>query len=108
MPWSDVKTETDASAWQGLPGGRVRFEANHQGEGHDMDQQMISRIEAMRHDHPEVDSLMEAHRSLDERVGALTERSHLTPEENVELVRLKKEKLRIKDQLEQMLHARSA
>ena len=73
-----------------------------------MDQQLISRIEDMRHHHPEVDSLLQAHRTLDEQVVALGERSHLTPEENLELVRLKKEKLRIKDRLEQMVHARSA
>lgn len=73
-----------------------------------MDQQMIGRIEAMRKNHPEVDSLMEAHRSLDAQVTSLTERSHLTPEENVQLARLKKEKLRIKDQLEEMVHAKSA
>jgi uncharacterized protein YdcH (DUF465 family) len=73
-----------------------------------MDQQMIGRIEAMRKNHPEVDSLMEAHRTLDAQVAALTERPHLTPEEALELSRLKKEKLRIKDRLEEMLHARSA
>jgi uncharacterized protein YdcH (DUF465 family) len=73
-----------------------------------MDQHMISRIEAMRKDHPEVESLLDAHRTLDEKVVALAERSHLTPEETLELARLKKEKLRVKDKLEQMLHARSA
>ena len=76
-----------------------------------MDQHLISRIEAMRRTHPEVDSLMEAHRVLDSQVAALVERSHLTPEENLNLVRLKKEKLRIRDRLEslvQMNQARSA
>ena len=73
-----------------------------------MDQQLIGRIESIRKHHPEVDSLMDAHRSLDEQVVALAERSHLTPEETLELARLKKEKLRIKDQLENMVHARSA
>jgi uncharacterized protein YdcH (DUF465 family) len=76
-----------------------------------MDQYLIGRIEAMRRTHPEVDSLMEAHRVLDGQVAALVERSHLTPEENLNLVRLKKEKLRIRDRLEslvQMSQARSA
>lgn len=73
-----------------------------------MDQQLLGRIAAIRQSHPEVDSLMEAHKSLDTQVVALNERSHLTPEENVELARLKKEKLRIKDQLEGMVHVRSA
>jgi hypothetical protein len=73
-----------------------------------MDQHMLRRIEAMRKDHPEVESLLDAHRILDEKVLALGERSHLTPEENLELARLKKEKLRVKDKLEQMVQARSA
>lgn len=62
----------------------------------------------MRQHHPEVDSLLQVHRTLDEQVLALSERSHLTAEETLELVRLKKEKLRIKDRLEQMVQARSA
>ena len=81
---------------------------NHQGEADAMDQHMMSRIEAMRKTHPEVATLLDAHRTLDEKVVALAEHSHLTPDETLELARLKKEKLRIKDKLEQMLQARSA
>jgi uncharacterized protein YdcH (DUF465 family) len=73
-----------------------------------MDQQMLARLETMRKHNPQVGPLVDMHRDLDGKVLALNERTHLTPEEEVELARLKKEKLRIKDQLEHMLHARSA
>ena len=46
---------------------------------------------------------MREHRDLDERVADLTGRTHLTPEEDLELHRLKKEKLRLRDKLEEMI-----
>ena len=48
----------------------------------------------------DVDSLMHEHRSLDEQVTDLVNKSYLTPEEDLELHRLKKEKLRLKDRIE--------
>jgi len=44
--------------------------------------------------------LVHEHRLLDERVHELAVQEHLTPEEVLELDRLKKEKLRLKDQIE--------
>lgn len=46
-----------------------------------------------------MDALVREHRMLDEKVTELSGRSFLTPEDNVELARLKKEKLRVKDQI---------
>ena len=49
-----------------------------------------------------VDSLIREHRMLDEKVRELTDRSFLTPEDHTELARLKKEKLRVKDQIAEL------
>ncbi len=65
-----------------------------------MDQNPQERLEALRRTDPEVDSMMREHRSLDEQVNNLTSKHYLTPSEDVELHRLKKEKLRLKDRLE--------
>jgi uncharacterized protein YdcH (DUF465 family) len=73
-----------------------------------MDQHMLSRLEAARRFHPEVDALMQQHQALEQQVSSLSTLPHLTPQEDAELHRLKKEKLRIKDQLEQFLQRRSA
>lgn len=73
-----------------------------------MDQHVQEQLEALRKTDPEVDSLFRAHRDLDEQVALLSEKSFLTPEEDVELHRLKKEKLRLKDKLEAALHQKSA
>jgi uncharacterized protein len=65
-----------------------------------MDQRVQDQLEALRKTDPEVDILIREHRTLDERVSELSSKSHLTPEEDVELHTLKKEKLRLKDKLE--------
>lgn len=52
------------------------------------------------HYHTDVTLLEHEHRLLDERVHELAVQDHLTPEETIELARLKKEKLRLKDLLE--------
>lgn len=49
-----------------------------------------------------VDSLIREHRMLDEKVTELSERSFLTPEDNLEMARLKKEKLKVKDKISEM------
>ncbi|MEM4658725.1 MAG: YdcH family protein [Candidatus Methanosuratincola sp.] len=49
----------------------------------------------------EFKSLYERHRELDSQVASLEAKAHLSPEEEVEVKRLKKLKLSIKDQLEQ-------
>lgn len=46
--------------------------------------------------------LSERHHELDDRLHQLTERPHLTASEQVEEVTLKKRKLALKDQMEQM------
>ena len=48
---------------------------------------------------PILDELTAEHRRLDERVRELERRVSLTPTEQVELSRLKKEKLRTKDRI---------
>ena len=68
-----------------------------------MEQSTLEQLEAIRGSNPEVDSLMKEHRSLDEQVEALNEKVYLTPEEDAEMHRLKKEKLRLKDRLESFL-----
>ena len=47
--------------------------------------------------------LVEQHRDYGQKLEALNSRHYLTPEEQVEEVRLKKIKLRLKDQMESML-----
>lgn len=46
-----------------------------------------------------MESLVQQHRTLDEKVTELSGRSYLTPEDDAELARLKREKLHIKDQI---------
>ena len=69
-----------------------------------MDQRVQDQLEALRKTDPEVDTLVREHRALDEQVTSLSEKPFLTPEEDVELHRLKKEKLRLKDKLEAVIH----
>lgn len=49
-----------------------------------------------------MDDLIREHRMLDEKVTELSERSYLTPEDDMELARLKKEKLRVKDRIAEL------
>ena len=65
---------------------------------------MNATLEALRKSHPEVDTLIQEHRTLDEQVKELSTKAFLTPAEDVELHRLKKEKLRLKDKLEAVIH----
>jgi hypothetical protein len=73
-----------------------------------MDQHVQEQLEALRKIDPEVDSLLREHRTLDEQVSDLTSKSYLTPEEDLELHRLKKEKLRLKDKIEAVLQQRKS
>ncbi len=66
-------------------------------------------LETLRKNDPEVDSLLREHRTLDHQVSNLTSKSYLTPDEDMELRRLKKEKLRLKDRIETVIQqAKSA
>jgi len=52
--------------------------------------------------------LVHEHRLLDERVHELAVQEHLTPEESLELDRLKKEKLKLKDMISQLSDRRES
>jgi len=69
-----------------------------------MDQRVQEQLEVLRKIDPEVDTMVREHRELDAKVTLLTEKAFLTPEEDVQLHRLKKEKLRLKDKLEAAIH----
>ena len=73
-----------------------------------MDQQMLDQINAIRHQFPEVNQLLAQHQKLDQKVNSLSEKTYLTQEEDLELHQLKKEKLRIKDEIEVLIHQKSA
>ena len=55
-------------------------------------------------DAPELETLVNEHRILDEQVTKLDSKSFLSAEEETELHRLKKEKLLLKDQIEALRH----
>ena len=73
-----------------------------------MDRNVQEQLETLRKSDPEVDALVREHRTLDEQVTDLTSKAFLTPEEDVELHRLKKEKLRLRDRIEEVVHKLSA
>ena len=73
-----------------------------------MDQQMLDQIKAIRHEFPQVNEMLNLHQELDNKVTTLSEKTYLTQEEDLELHKLKKEKLRIKDELEALIHQKSA
>lgn len=65
-----------------------------------MDPSVQKQLEALSKNDPALASLIQEHRTLDAKVTDLSAKPHLTPEEDVELHRLKKEKLLLKDRLE--------
>jgi len=73
-----------------------------------MDKQMQDLIASARRSVPEIGELFDQHQHLDREVAELSERPHLTPEESLELIRLKKEKLKLRDALQSMLHQQQA
>lgn len=73
-----------------------------------MDSTTLEQIAALQRSNPRIESLVERHTTLEERIRALTTREHVTPSESVELARLKKEKLMVRDEIESLLHAKSA
>ena len=68
-----------------------------------MDQSMLQQINSLRKDFPQIDGLMKKHQTLDEMVAQLTEKAFLSPEEDLEMHEMKKEKLKIKDELEALI-----
>jgi uncharacterized protein YdcH (DUF465 family) len=73
-----------------------------------MDRRTIEIIESVRNSNPEVDRLYHCHQDLNRQVDDLNGRSHLTAEDEVELSRLKKEKLHVRDLIEQLVHGRQS
>ncbi len=67
-----------------------------------MDQRELDELKAAGNNHPEIETLLREHRTLDDKVGELSERPFLSPDQHLELSRLKKEKLRIKDRIEEI------
>ncbi len=73
-----------------------------------MDERTLKVIASARGADPHVGELFDQHQSLARKVSALSERPHLTPEEILDLARMKKEKLKLKDALEGMLNERAS
>ena len=73
-----------------------------------MDSSTMEQISRMPRSDPRIESLVERHVTLEDRIRFLTARDHLTPAESVEMARLKKEKLGVRDEIETLLHAKSA
>jgi len=73
-----------------------------------MDQHTLEQIESIREDFPQVDDLLQEHKDLDEKVAALSDKPYLSPEEDVQLHNMKKEKLRIKDEIEQLIQSQKS
>jgi uncharacterized protein YdcH (DUF465 family) len=73
-----------------------------------MDEKTIKLIEAARKNNPMLEDLYQRHNELNHRVDELNEQSHLSTEEEQELAQLKKEKLHIRDQIEEIVHAKQS
>jgi uncharacterized protein YdcH (DUF465 family) len=76
--------------------------------GADMDEKTVEMIETARKSNPEVNRLYLAHQELNRQVDDLNSRSHLSSEEEMQLHQLKKEKLRVRDRIEQIVHGRQS
>lgn len=57
---------------------------------------------------PSFRQLSDTHHALDDHLKELATRSHLTDDEQLEEVKLKKEKLRLKDQMEALIRLHQA
>jgi uncharacterized protein YdcH (DUF465 family) len=60
-------------------------------------------IEVLRNNNDEFRRLYQEHRALDEQLGELSRKHYLTPDEEIELKRLKKEKLYRKDKIAELV-----
>jgi uncharacterized protein len=58
--------------------------------------------------HEELQKLAQEHSQYSQRLESLTEKRYLTDEERMEQVRLKKLKLRLKDQMQSLEHHRQS
>ena len=66
-----------------------------------MDQKMLEMIEDARRTDPHLDKLVQTHSNLNEQVDSLNSQTFRTEEETQKLSELKKEKLRIRDMIQQ-------
>ena len=63
---------------------------------------MLSPRDALMTNHDEFHRLAQEHLQYSQRLDSLTQKRYLTEDEKLEEVRLKKLKLRLKDQMEQI------
>ncbi len=66
-----------------------------------MNEQVI--IETLRRENPDFQKLEAEHRALDEKIKQMESKPFLTTEEEIEIKRLKKEKLAKKDMIAQFI-----
>jgi hypothetical protein len=65
-------------------------------------EELQSRLEKESEDYAR---LRKKHRELDQKLQELEEKRYLTPDEDIEVKKMKKEKLRLKDQMTEMIRA---
>jgi len=69
---------------------------------------MLTPREQVLSGHEELQRLAQEHSQYSQRLESLTEKRYLTDEERLEQVRLKKLKLRLKDQMQSLEHHRQS
>jgi hypothetical protein len=69
---------------------------------------MLTPREQVVTSHEELQRLAQEHSQYSQRLESLTEKRYLTDEERMEQVRLKKLKLRLKDQMQSLEHHRQS
>jgi hypothetical protein len=65
---------------------------------------MLTPREQLLTDHDQFQRLVQEHSQYSQRLESLTEKRYLTEDEKLEEVRLKKLKLRLKDQMQSLEH----
>lgn len=73
-----------------------------------MDAKTQRLVESAQKGNPQLQKLWSSHQELNHQVDMLNDRAHLTAEDEVELSRLKKEKLHIRDQIEEIVYRRQS
>lgn len=73
-----------------------------------MDRHTLDLIATARAVNPELDTIVIEHQGLDEEVNKLSSQAYLSEQESVELNRMKKEKLRLRDKIEQIIHQKAS
>lgn len=60
-------------------------------------------VEILKKENEEFRRIYQEHRDLDSQLSELNKKAHLTPEEEVEITRIKKEKLYKKDKIAELI-----